>query len=63
MKNNEFKEMSISELESKERELRNELEMLNLKKNVSQVTQHHKFSEIRKNIARILTAKNSVRQQ
>ncbi len=62
MKKNTFKDLSLSDLENKERELRSELETLTLKKNVGQVSRPHKFSEIRHNIARIITTKNSIQQ-
>lgn len=59
MKKRKFKELSVSELVTKERELREELEMLTLKKRVGQVAKPHRFSEIRRDIARIMTLKSS----
>lgn len=60
MKRNNFKELSLSDLETKERELREELGMLVLKKRVGQVSKPHKFSAIRRDIARIKTVKSMV---
>ncbi|MDE6432401.1 MAG: 50S ribosomal protein L29 [Opitutales bacterium] len=57
MKKHTFKDLSISDLANKERELRGELQMLTLKKRVGQVAKPHRFSEIRRDIARIMTAK------
>lgn len=59
MKKGNFKELSVSELATKERELREELEMLTLKKRIGQVAKPHRFSEIRRDIARIMTLKSS----
>jgi ribosomal protein L29 len=60
MGKNKFAELSIGELSSKERELRTELEALNLKKNVGQTPNPSRFSEIRRDIAAIMTTKRLV---
>ncbi|MDR3274134.1 MAG: 50S ribosomal protein L29 [Puniceicoccales bacterium] len=50
----------MDELTQKENELRTELEMLNLKKNISQMSKPSRFSEIRRNIAAIVTTKRAL---
>ncbi|MDR1255916.1 MAG: 50S ribosomal protein L29 [Puniceicoccales bacterium] len=60
MKKNKFAELSMGELNQKENELRSELEMLNLKKNVGQVSKPNKFSEIKRDIAAIMTTKRII---
>lgn len=57
MKKNKFSDLSILELENRERELRNEFVILSLKKNVGQTTKPSKFTELRRDIARIITVK------
>jgi ribosomal protein L29 len=60
MGKNKFTELSMDELTQKENELRTELEMLNLKKNISQMSKPSRFSEIRRNIAAIVTTKRAL---
>jgi ribosomal protein L29 len=60
MGKNKFAELSMDELIQRENELRTELEMLNLKKNVGQVSKPSRFSEIKRDIAAIMTTKRAL---
>lgn len=60
MGKNKFAELSMGELIQRENELRTELEMLNLKKNVGQVSKPSRFSEIKRDIAAIMTTKRAL---
>lgn len=56
MKNNEFKELTVAELNAKGRELRQELFNLRLQQATSQLEKPSRIRSIRKDIARIETA-------
>lgn len=58
MKMVEINGFSDVELRQKELDLRNELAALRLKKQVGQVEKTHLFSELKKNIARVMFAKS-----
>ncbi|MDR2436246.1 MAG: 50S ribosomal protein L29 [Puniceicoccales bacterium] len=60
MGRNKFAELSADELLQRENELRTELEMLNLKKNVGQMPKTSRFSEIRRDIAAVMTTKRAL---
>jgi ribosomal protein L29 len=57
MGKNKFAGLSMGELFQRENELRTELEMLNLKKNVGPVSKPSRFSEIRRDIAAVMTTR------
>jgi ribosomal protein L29 len=57
MKKNEFANLSYDEICRRELELRNELMLLRLKKKIGQLEKTHRFAELRRNIARIVTIK------
>ncbi len=56
MKNN-YNEMTIEELNAEEKKLRSELFNLAFSKSVNQLTDNSSIRKIKKNIARVLTAK------
>ncbi len=56
MKNN-YNEMTIEELNAEEKKLRSELFNLVFSKSVNQLTDNSSIRKIKKNIARVLTAK------
>lgn len=56
---NEIKEKSAVERAKLLKELREEFFQLNLKKTTSQLEKTHRLSEIKKDIARLLTIKRS----
>ena len=58
MKMAEINDLSDVELKQKELSLRNELSALRLKKQIGQIEKSHCFSELRRNIARIMFAKS-----
>ena len=58
MKMAEINDLSDAELEQKELSLRNELSALRLKKQIGQIEKSHRFSELRRSIARIMFAKS-----
>ena len=58
MKNEELRELSREDLSAKVASLKEELSKLNYFKRVGQVDKPHRFSEIRKTIARIYTILN-----
>jgi large subunit ribosomal protein L29 len=55
MTTKEIRELSASEIETKLREIRNELLQLRLRKQTGQVERPHMMREHRKDIARLLT--------
>ena len=57
MKKNEFLEMTYAELCQKETELRNELGMLKLRRKIGQIEKTHRMSQVRRDIARLMTEK------
>ena len=63
MKSEEVIALSVEDLNKKELELRNELVALRLKKQVGQVEKTHRFSEIKRDIARIETVKSERAKQ
>jgi ribosomal protein L29 len=60
MGKSKFASLSASELDLKERELRAELEMLNLKKNIGPVSKPSRFTEMRRSIAAIMGIKRTL---
>jgi ribosomal protein L29 len=58
MKNKEFVNLTHQEICQKEMELRDELMHLKLKRKIGQLEKTHKFSEIRRNIARLMGLKS-----
>ncbi|MDR1595545.1 MAG: 50S ribosomal protein L29 [Puniceicoccales bacterium] len=58
MKKNVFIGLTYSEICEKELELRNELMLLRLKRKIGQLEKTHKFSETRRNIARLMGMKS-----
>ena len=54
MKAKEFRDLSIPEIEKKLREVRDELTMLRMKKQLGQVEKPHLFNELRRDIARMV---------
>jgi ribosomal protein L29 len=63
MGKNKFTDLSVSELNLKEVEMRAELEMLNLKKNVGQTSKPSRFTEMRRSIAAIMGLKRTLAQK
>ncbi|MDR2779069.1 MAG: 50S ribosomal protein L29 [Puniceicoccales bacterium] len=57
MKNKNFVDLTYQEVCQKELELRDELIHLRLKRKIGQLEKTHKFSEIRRNIARLMGLK------
>lgn len=57
MKMAEINDLSDVELKQKELSLRSELSALRLKKQIGQIEKFHRFSEFRRNIARIMFVK------
>ncbi|MDR1401367.1 MAG: 50S ribosomal protein L29 [Puniceicoccales bacterium] len=58
MKKNKFIGLTYPEICQKELELRNELMLLSLKRKIGQLEKTHRFSEIRRNIARLMGMKS-----
>ena len=58
MKMAEINDLSDVELKQKELSLRSELSALRLKKQIGQIEKSHRFSEFRRDIARIMFAKS-----
>jgi ribosomal protein L29 len=56
-KKNKFVDLTDAEICRKELELRNELMLLRLKRKVGQLEKTHRFSEIKRDIARIMNIK------
>lgn len=56
MKYQELKNLSLQELEDKVEDLRKQLMEMTFKRKTAQVEKPHKFSLIKKDIARVLTA-------
>jgi large subunit ribosomal protein L29 len=61
MKIKELRNLSIEELAAKEKLLKEELFKLNIQRYTGRVDKPHMFSNIKKDIARIKTILNSVR--
>lgn len=57
MKMTEINDLSDVELKQKELSLRSELSALRLKKQIGQIEKSHRFSEFRRDIARIMFTK------
>jgi large subunit ribosomal protein L29 len=57
MERNEFEDLSYAEICQKELDLRNELMLLRLKRKIGQLEKTHRFSELRRSIARLITIK------
>ncbi|MDR1891033.1 MAG: 50S ribosomal protein L29 [Puniceicoccales bacterium] len=57
MKNKDFVNLTYQEICQKELELRDELIHLKLKRKIGQLEKTHRFSEIRRNIARLMGLK------
>lgn len=57
MRSSEVRDLSDQELETKERELREELFRLQLRHRTAQLEQTHRLVEVRRDIARILTVR------
>jgi ribosomal protein L29 len=57
MKNKDFIDLTYQEICQKEMELRDELIRLKLKRKIGQLEKTHRFSEIRRNIARLMGLK------
>ena len=55
MKAKDFRDLSIPEIEKKLREVRDELTLLRMKKQLGQVEKPHLFQELRRDIARMQT--------
>ncbi|MDR3144206.1 MAG: 50S ribosomal protein L29 [Puniceicoccales bacterium] len=55
----EFEHLTDVELRQRELELRNELMLLRLKRKIGQLEKTHRFLQIRREIARILTIKTN----
>ncbi|MDR1457358.1 MAG: 50S ribosomal protein L29 [Puniceicoccales bacterium] len=58
MKNKDFIDLTYQEICQKEVELRDELIRLKLKRKIGQLEKTHRFSEIRRNIARLMGLKS-----
>ena len=58
MKMAEINDLSDVELEQRELSFRNELSALRLKKQIGQIEKSHRFSELRRDIARIMFARS-----
>ncbi|MDR0741877.1 MAG: 50S ribosomal protein L29 [Puniceicoccales bacterium] len=58
MKNKDFINLTYQEICQKEMELRDELIRLKLKRKIGQLEKTHRFSEIRRNIARLMGLKS-----
>ncbi|MDR0693641.1 MAG: 50S ribosomal protein L29 [Puniceicoccales bacterium] len=58
MKNKDFIDLTYQEICQKEMELRDELIRLKLKRKIGQLEKTHRFSEIRRNIARLMGLKS-----
>ncbi len=63
MRASELKELSESELISKLKDLKEELFSKRLEKAMAKMSQPHRFKEIRRDIARVLTVLNERRRQ
>ncbi|MDR2738057.1 MAG: 50S ribosomal protein L29 [Puniceicoccales bacterium] len=61
-KKDDFRSLTLAEICQKELELRNELMLLRLKRRVGQLEKTHRFSEIRKDIARLICAKGAKKE-
>jgi ribosomal protein L29 len=59
MKKNEFADLSYEEICQKEMEFRTELMLLRLKRKIGQLEKTHRFSEIRRDIARLVVMKSA----
>jgi ribosomal protein L29 len=59
MKKNSFIDLTYDEICQKELELRNELMLLRLKRKIGQLEKTHRFSEIKRDIARLIGMKVS----
>ncbi|MDR1432901.1 MAG: 50S ribosomal protein L29 [Puniceicoccales bacterium] len=57
MKKNEFIDLTYHEICQRELELRSELVMLRLKRKIGQLEKTHRFSTIRRDVARLMCAK------
>ena len=57
MKRNEFIDLTYHEICQKELELRNELMLLRLRRKIGQLEKTHRFSAIRRDIARLMGIK------
>lgn len=62
MTTKEIRELSLTELETKLRELREQLLQLRLRKQTGQVEKPHLLREYRKDIARLETARQGKKQ-
>lgn len=60
MKKNNFKELSVEELNVKISEFNNELANLKIRKKTGQVEKPHKFRHLRQDIARLHTVLNTI---
>ncbi|MDR2776654.1 MAG: 50S ribosomal protein L29 [Puniceicoccales bacterium] len=58
MKNKDFIDLTYQEICQKEIELRDELTLLKLKRKIGQLEKTHRFSEIRRDIARLMGLKS-----
>ncbi|MDR1413921.1 MAG: 50S ribosomal protein L29 [Puniceicoccales bacterium] len=58
MKKNKFIDLTYAEICQKEFELRNELMLLSLRRKIGQLEKTHRFSEIRRDIARLVGMKS-----
>jgi large subunit ribosomal protein L29 len=58
MKAKDLRELSLDELSKKLRELREELFTLRMDKGLHRLNQPHRFKEIKREIARVLTVMN-----
>ncbi|MDR2629211.1 MAG: 50S ribosomal protein L29 [Puniceicoccales bacterium] len=58
MKSKDFINLTYQEVCQKEIELRDELVRLKLKRKIGQLAKTHRFSEIRRNIARLMGLKS-----
>jgi large subunit ribosomal protein L29 len=63
MKKTDFKSLSIEELKSKEKALRDEIFKLNQQRYTGRVEKPHTFALIRKDIARIQTILNAKKEK
>ena len=57
MRSSEVRDLSPQELETKERELKEELFRLRLRHRTAQLEQTHRLTEVRRDIARIQTVR------
>lgn len=63
MRPSEVRDLSETELEVKERELREELFRLRLRQRTAQLEQTHRLTQVRKDIARIQTIRRQREQR